>query len=71
MRGYLLRRLLQVPLVLWLVVTVSFFLMRYAPGGPFDFERQPPPEVEQALKEQYHLDEPLLAHMAGTTRGSS
>jgi len=59
MRGYLLRRLIQAPLVLWLVVTISFFLMRFAPGGPFDFERAPPPEVEQALREQYRLDDPL------------
>ena len=59
MGRYLLKRLIQAPLVLWLVVTCSFFLMRYAPGGPFDDERKVPPEVEAALLAQYHLDDPL------------
>lgn len=59
MGRYLLKRLIQAPLVLWLVVTCSFFLMRFAPGGPFDDERRVPPEVEAALEAQYHLDESL------------
>jgi oligopeptide transport system permease protein len=41
------------------IVTLSFFLMRLAPGGPFDGDRRLPPEVEANLRAAYHLDEPL------------
>ncbi|MCO7642417.1 oligopeptide ABC transporter permease OppB [Pseudomonas sp. S 311-6] len=57
---YLFRRLLQAIPTLLLVITVSFFLMRLAPGGPFDNEIQAPPEIEANLKAAYHLDQPLL-----------
>ncbi|HRI14783.1 MAG TPA: ABC transporter permease [Verrucomicrobiota bacterium] len=59
---YFLRRLLfMVPLTL-LIVTLSFFLVRVAPGGPFDRERKPAsPAVERALAEKYHLDESLFS----------
>jgi len=45
---------------LWAVVTVTFFLVRVAPGGPFDGERRLPPEVEANLRAAYDLDQPLL-----------
>lgn len=44
---------------LFLLVTAAFFLVRFAPGGPFDYERALPPEIEANLLAQYHLDEPL------------
>ncbi len=44
---------------LWLVVTLSFFLMRAAPGGPFDLERPLDPAVMENLARIYRLDEPL------------
>lgn len=54
------RRLLALPVLVWVVATLAFFLMRAAPGGPFDRERAPASrEVEAALKARYHLDEPL------------
>ena len=59
MKGYLLRKLLMAPLVLFVLVTISFFLMRAASGGPFDRERGLDPDVEQAIRAQYHLDDPL------------
>jgi oligopeptide transport system permease protein len=59
MRSYLLRRLLQAPLVLWILVTIAFFLMRLAPGRPFVGERELAPAVEQALNAKYGLDDPL------------
>jgi len=43
------------------IVTIAFFLMRLAPGGPFDGDRRLPPEVEANLRAAYHLDEPLPA----------
>ncbi len=43
----------------WIVVSATFFLLRLAPGGPFDSERRLTPEVEANLLATYHLDEPL------------
>lgn len=59
MLAYSLRRLATAVPTLWLLVTLSFFMMRAAPGGPFDGERQLPAEIELALQAEYHLDEPL------------
>lgn len=55
----LLLRLITTAATLLLLVTLTFFLMRLAPGGPFDRERSLPPEIEQALIAEYHLDESL------------
>lgn len=60
MLRYLLQRILGALLVLWVVITVSFFLMRLAPGGPFDQERSLPPDVKKNIERKYHLDEPLV-----------
>ncbi len=56
---FLLRRLAWTGLMLWLVATATFFLMRLAPGGPFDKERSVPPEILENLRRSYHLDQPL------------
>lgn len=60
MLSFVFKRLLQAIPTLLLVITLSFFLMRLAPGGPFDSEIQAPPEIEANLKAAYHLDQPLL-----------
>lgn len=44
---------------LFLLIALAFFMMRAAPGGPFDSERVLPPEVQAKLEQAYHLDEPL------------
>jgi len=59
MFGYALKRLLQSIPTLLVVVTLSFFLMRLAPGGPFDGERKLPPEIEANLLAAYNMDQPL------------
>ena len=46
-------------ITLWVVFTASFFLMRAVPGGPLDQERALAPEIEQNLRQRYHLDEPI------------
>ncbi len=56
---FLLKRVGWGLLTLWAVFTISFFLMRAAPGGPFDEERKVPPEIEKNLNAKFHLDEPL------------
>jgi oligopeptide transport system permease protein len=41
-------------------MTLAFFMMRAAPGGPFDTEKTLPPEIQANLDKKYHLDEPLI-----------
>ena len=53
-------RLLQAVPVILAVITVTFFLVRVAPGGPFDSEKAVLPEVKAALEAQYRLDLPLF-----------
>jgi oligopeptide transport system permease protein len=57
---HLLQRLLGVIPTLLLLITVVFFMVRVAPGGPFDAEKALPPEIQANLEAKYHLDEPLL-----------
>lgn len=47
-------------LTLFIIITVTFFLIHAIPGGPFASDRVLPPEVEEALEEKYNLDEPLI-----------
>jgi oligopeptide transport system permease protein len=56
---FVVRRLVGMVITLWVVFTVSFFLMRAVPGGPFSSERNMPPEIEQNFKRRYNLDLPL------------
>jgi oligopeptide transport system permease protein len=55
----ILRRLLESIPTLLILIAVTFFMMRMAPGGPFDVEKRLPPEIEANLRAAYHLDEPL------------
>jgi oligopeptide transport system permease protein len=57
--AYTTRRLLGALPTLLILIAVAFFLIRAAPGGPFDSERQLLPEIEANLRATYHLDEPL------------
>lgn len=59
MLRYALKRLLTAIPTLFLIVTLSFFLMRIAPGGPFNQERGLNPTVKANLEAAYHLNEPL------------
>ncbi|HQW80454.1 MAG TPA: ABC transporter permease subunit [Pseudomonadota bacterium] len=60
-------------LTLWLLVTLCFVLMRAAPGGPFDVERDVTAEIRARLEARYHLDEPLptqyLRYLGQLARG--
>jgi oligopeptide transport system permease protein len=60
MARHSLQRLLGLIPTLLMLITVAFFLIRVAPGGPFDAEKTLPPEIEANLNAKYHLDEPLL-----------
>jgi oligopeptide transport system permease protein len=60
MTKYIIRRFLGLIPTLFIIVTLSFFIIRIAPGGPFSEERALPQQVLQNIEKAYHLDEPLL-----------
>ena len=73
MAPFLLKRILHGVVVLWVVATLTFVLLRLTPGGPFDRERKLPPQVVANLEAKYHLDESLieqyLRYLMGIVRG--
>lgn len=60
MARHVLMRVLGLIPTLLMLISVAFFLMRIAPGGPFDEDRILPPDIEANLEAKYHLDEPLM-----------
>ncbi|HVY19953.1 MAG TPA: oligopeptide ABC transporter permease OppB [Bauldia sp.] len=59
MLRFVLRRLLSAVPTIFIVVSISFFLIRFAPGGPFNLERALPPQIMANLMHAYQLDQPL------------
>lgn len=53
-------RLLGLIPTLLVLITIAFFMIRLAPGGPFDSDKILPPEIKANLEAKYHLDEPLV-----------
>jgi oligopeptide transport system permease protein len=70
MGQFLLKRALTFLIVIWSVMTITFFLIRIMPGGPFDAERKLPERIEQELMIKYNLDAPE-AREAGEAFGRS
>ena len=56
---YVLRRLLGAVPTMFVIVTIAFFMIRLAPGGPFDLERPLDPLIMQNLERAYNFDKPL------------
>ena len=56
---FILKRLFWGVPVLWSVATITFIIMHIVPGGPFDTEKQLPPEIRVNIEEKYHLDSPF------------
>ncbi len=52
-------RLITGGLVLFFVVSLTFFLIRFLPGGPFDAEKDLPPKIMENLEKKYQFNEPL------------
>lgn len=59
MLGYILKRLIGSIPTLLILITIAFFLIRIAPGGPFDSDKELPPEILKNIQAKYHLDESL------------
>lgn len=64
MLKYIIRRLLGFVPTLFAIATIVFFLIRLAPGGPFDDERNVSAEVRRNLEAHYNLDAPLYQQYA-------
>jgi len=64
MFAYAVRRLVVAVPTLFVIVTIAFFLMRAAPGGPFDSDRVLPPAIEKNVLAHYNLDLPLWQQYA-------
>jgi oligopeptide transport system permease protein len=59
MLSYAIRRCLGAIPTLFIIITLSFFMMRLAPGGPFDQERVLPPDIARNIAAAYDLDKPV------------
>ncbi|EAP89108.1 MAG: oligopeptide transporter permease [Oceanicaulis sp.] len=59
MIGYIARRILVAIPTLLVIITLAFFMMRFAPGGPFDLERPMPEQTRQNLLASYGMDQPV------------
>jgi oligopeptide transport system permease protein len=60
MSRLIISRLLQAVPTLWVIATITFFMTRFAPGGPFDTERSIPEEIKVKLQSHFGLDQPLF-----------
>ena len=56
---FLIKRIAMGLVTLWLVITITFFLIHMLPGDPFQSEKAIPPKVKENLMAKYHLDRPL------------
>lgn len=74
MTGYVLRRLLTAIPTLFVIITLAFFLIRVAPGGPFDLERPLEAKVMENLAKIYQIDQPLwrqyLTYLTNLAQGN-
>ena len=56
----IIKRILLAILTVWIVMTITFFVMHFVPGGPFASEKAVSPAVQAALEAKYGLDKPLM-----------
>lgn len=73
MPAYIVRRILVAIPTILVIITVAFFMMRVAPGGPFDLERPMPEEIRQNILAAYGMDQPVwkqyLDYLGGLVQG--
>ena len=73
MGKYILKRVAMAVLTIYLVSTITFFLMNLVPGGPFLAEKAVSPQAQAAMEEKYGLDKPLSVqyknYMLGLVKG--
>lgn len=73
MARYIIKRLGMMLVAMFMIILLTFVIMHAVPGGPFTNDRKVPPEVEAALNEKYHLDQPLyeqfFEYLGGVLKG--
>ena len=69
MLRFLAKRLASILVSVWLVITLTFFLLRAVPGGPFTREKALPDSVIEQLNAKYRLDEPVLVQYTHYLKG--
>ncbi len=69
MFAYLVRRLFVAIPTLFVIITLAFFLMRAAPGSPFDLERPMPERIKQRIEASFHLDKPIYVQYGYYLKG--
>jgi len=73
MLRFLIRRLIVAIPTLFVVVTLAFFMMRAAPGSPFDSDRRLPPEIKANVEKKFGMNRPLavqyVSYLGGVLRG--
>ena len=57
---YIIKRILLAILTVWIVITITFFVMHMVPGGPFVGEKAVSPAAQKAMEAKYGLDKPLF-----------
>ena len=56
--SYIIKRIILALVTIWVVMTVTFFVMHFVPGGPFTSEKATSPSVQAAMEAKYGLDKP-------------
>ena len=73
MKKYLAKRVFYMALTLFLVATITFFLMKLMPGTPYSNQEKMTPEQIQIMNQQYGLDKPVwmqyLMYLGGMLHG--
>ncbi len=71
--GYVLKRLMQTLFVIFTIASITFFLLRVIPGGPFDENKALPPQVKAAIDAKYDLNAPIykqyISYIEGIATG--
>ncbi len=60
MTKYIIRRALGLIPTIFIIITICFFFIRLAPGGPFSSEKKLPPQILKNMQKKYHMDQPLI-----------
>ena len=72
MKNYIIKRLIAMVITIFMVATITFFLMHAIPGGPFDLiglTDTVPREIVEAMNERYHLNDPILVQYWNYLKG--
>lgn len=67
--SYVLRRVGEAVVTLWLIASLTFLLLRVLPGGPFDAEKALPPDIKANIEAKYKLHDPLLKQYTDYLKG--